>query len=316
MPVTDGTVHSELYRIPDAIQSDGHTILAGNEGKSLDLSYGGQFGWSPRLGRIVDVKHYSEWISNQAYISRNVISITLQYPKAFDFMGESSEKWRKIYKALMETQAESITGFQAGLTVETEGHAVGGGGEEQLEVTDVKRARTEVTYKWRDRLGNSISNFLETYIRYCIMDPETKTALLGTLDTYPVGADGKPDVYTADYQTGTVLYIEPDITHKQVIKAWLVTNLFPQGTGDIIAKFDKNQPGEMSELEINMGGISRYGKAVNEFATVLLTKLNSVEVDPTKATLLVDPENPVDAKLADSDNTVGIFRNSKVDDSL
>lgn len=301
---------STLYRIngsnQKAIQKDGHTILMGREGKQLDLSYGGQFGWSPRLGRLVDGKHYSEWISNQAYVSRNIIAIVLQYPKFFDYM-PNPEKWIAIYKSLMETQAEAITGFQAGLTITVEEHAVGGGGEMQLEPTDSKRARTEVTYKWRERLGMPISTFLEAYMDYGIMNHETKTALLGLSEEY------ETDLYTADYYTGTVLYIEPDITHRQVVKSWLVTNLFPQSNGDITAQADKTQPGQMLEIESNHGGISMYNSSVNEFAEKLLKRLNENSVDPNRAVLFVNPDNPIDPTL-DGLTEVGAFKSAKVDE--
>jgi len=301
---------SKLYRISgtnmNAVQKDGHTELTGRSGKVLDLAYGGQFGWSPRLGRLDGAKHFSEWISNQAYVSRNIIAIVLQYPKAFDHLPDSA-KWIATYKALMETQAEAITGFQAGLTLSVEEHAVGGGGEQQLEVTDSKRARTEVTYKWRERIGMPISSFLEVYMDYTIMNHETKTALIGLLKEF------ETDLYTADYYTGTVLFIEPDITHRQAVKAWLTTNLFPQTNGDITAKADKNQPGEMLEIESNHGGISVYNKAVLEFADKILAKFNEYAVDPNKATLFVDPDNAIDPVLSDI-TEVGAFKNAKVDE--
>ena len=167
----------------NAVENSEYSETIGKKGKMLDLSYGGQFGWSPRLGRLDGTKHFAEWISNQAYVSRNIVAIVLQYPKVFDFL-PNSEKWISTYKAIMETQAESITGFQAGLTLTVEEHAVGGGGEQQLEVTDSKRARTEVTYKWRERIGMPISSFLEAYMDYGIMNHETKTALVGLYSTF------------------------------------------------------------------------------------------------------------------------------------
>ena len=43
----------------------------------LDLTFDGQQGWSPNL---------TEWVSNQAYVRRNLICVLLEAPRFFDKM--------------------------------------------------------------------------------------------------------------------------------------------------------------------------------------------------------------------------------------
>jgi hypothetical protein len=51
--------------------------LNGTTAPMLDFSYGGQHGYSPNL---------VEWVSNQAYIRRNLICILLEAPGFFQLM--------------------------------------------------------------------------------------------------------------------------------------------------------------------------------------------------------------------------------------
>jgi len=230
----------------------------------LDLKSGGMHGWAPNL---------SEYTSNQAYISRPLICILLEAPRMFTVMPDS-QKWISSLKALFELHARSIDGMNAGLKVDVEEHPVGGAGEQQQEVVNVTRERSQPKFTFIEKYGRPIQTLLEYWIRYGLMDPETKYALLGTM--------GKSEVkdLLADWYSATCLFMQPDPMHKKIDKAWITTNMFPLANGDITGKRDLTASQEMLTLDIEFSGISQYGLGVNQFAQTILDSINTTNADP------------------------------------
>lgn len=242
----------------------GEKAMAVNANRPMiDIAYGGQFGYSTNL---------VEWVSNQAYVSRNVIPILMEAPKFFQKM-PNPEKWVQILKSLIELRCRSIEGLAATLTVEMDEHPVGGAGEMQEEIINVTRARSQPVFGFVEGYGRPVQTFLEQWITYGGMDPETKYSLLATLDQ-------APEDHLADEYTATVMFIEPDPTHKKVNKAFLSTNMFPKGTGDITAKRELTAPGEILNLSIEFSAITQYGFGVNALAQRLLDEINLRNANP------------------------------------
>ena len=229
----------------------------------LDLTYGGQQGWAPNL---------KEWISNQAYVRRNLVCILLESPKFFTLMPDP-DKWVSTLKSLVELHARSIEGFNAALTVETDTHPVGGGGELQDEVLNVTRARSEPSFTFIEKYGRPIQTFIQHWIEYALMSPETKYALVGTLDN-------KPEDMLADWFSMSCLFFEPDPTHSKVVQAWITTNMYPKETGEITGKRDLTSSSEILTLTIPFTGISQYGLGVNLFAQKILDSINHTKANP------------------------------------
>lgn len=253
-----------MSRLSEAILKGAYADTGSTNAPMTNLLYGGQHGWSPNM---------TQWHSNQAYITRPLVCIVLEFPKMFNYM-PNPEKWKQSIKALFETHAKSIDGFNAGLTVDTEEHAVGGAGEMQQEVVNVTRERSQPSFGFTEKYGRPIQNLLEYWIRYGLMDPDTKTALLGTM--------GRAEVQDmlADWYSATCLFFEPDPLHKNVTKAWITTNMFPTSTGPIEGKRDLTASQEMLDLSIEFTGLSQYGNAVTAFAQTILDKINIAGGDP------------------------------------
>lgn len=250
-----------MARVSQAVLSQAYAT--DNTAPMLDLSYGGQGGWTPNL---------VEWVSNQAYVRRNLICILLEAPKLFTLF-PNSNKWIQSLKALVELHTRSIEGFNAGLTVETDEHPVGGAGEMQQEVTDVKRARTEPRFTFIEKYGRPIQTLLDYWIRYGLMDPETKFALASTLSN-------RPQDMLADWYSMTCLFIEPDPLHRRVTQAWVTTNMYPLSNGDITGRRDLTAAQELLTLDITFAGISQYGAGVNKFAQTILDRITLTNADP------------------------------------
>lgn len=241
----------------------------------LDPTYGGQFGWAPALTR---------WISNQAYVRRNLFCVLLEAPMFFAKMPEG-ELMVQILKAMFELHAKKIEGFSAGLKVDTSDHPVGGAGEVQQEFTDVKRDRTEPQFTWIEKYGRPFQTFLQLWIQYGIMNPETKYAQVGTFEDYPMDM-------LADQYSATAIFIEPDPTHRKVMKAWLTTNMYPLSTGDITGERDLTTGGEIQELNITFAGISQVGVGVDMFAQQILNSIVMDGANPFLRPAMLDAISP------------------------
>ena len=250
-----------MARITDAILGQAYSV--NNTAPMLDLTFGGQQGYAPNL---------AEWVSNQAYVRRNLICILLEAPKVFSLF-PNPEKWVQSLKSLMELHVKTIEGFNAGLSVEFDEHPVGGAGEMQQEVINVKRARSEPVFGFVEKYGRPIQTLLDYWIRYGMQDPDTKFALASTLGKHP-------DDMLADWFTMTCLFIEPDVLHRKVTQAWVTTNMMPKSNGEIIGKRDLTSDLEILNLSIEFTGISQYGKGVDLFAQNILDRINIEGADP------------------------------------
>lgn len=250
-----------MARLTDSIlgaPSAGVAYSKASSAPMLDLAYGGQNGWSPNL---------IEWVSNQAYVRQNLICLVLEVPRLFTVLPDSA-KWVQAVKSMMELHVRTIEGFNAGLTVEVDEHPVGGAGEFQQEVIDVKRARSEPVFGFVEKYGRPIQTLLDYWIRYGLKDPDTKYALAGILNQ-------SPSDMLADWYSMTCMFIEPDPTHSRAVQAWLTTNMYPRGTGDITGKRDLTAASELNNLSIEFAGISQYGAGVTAFANRLLGELKT-----------------------------------------
>jgi len=278
-----------MSRLKDSILQKGKAY-AGNA-PVLDLAYGGQNGHAAAIGRIgQDGKNYDEWISNQAYVKQNVIPMVLSYPRAFDLMPDK-QMWIDTYNALMTLHPLTIDGLTSGLTVEFDEHAVGGAGEMQEEITKVTRARTSLTKTYKEKSGKSIQKFIDMVIRYLYSDPDVEKPLITNITGDTFGG-----MYTPDYYTGTHLYIEPDVTQRIVVDAWLCTNVMFKGNGDRTGKRDVHSARETSDLSIEFTSITMNNESVLQLANTMLANLNVLKANPELD--MVVPQADIAAALA------------------
>ena len=252
-----------MGRLTDAILSGAYSNSIARP--MLDVSKTGYQGYAPDL---------TNWVSNQAHLEGGqMICLLVEAPKMFTVL-PNSPKWIASLKSLFETHARNIDGMNAGLKVDTDEHAVGGGGEMHQEFTNVTRERSQPKFQFIEKYGRPIQTLLDYWIRYGIMDPETKYALLGSMKK----ADVKDML--ADWFTATCLFIVPDPLHKSVDKAWLTANMAPLGTGEITGKRDLTSAKSILTLDVEFSGISAVGFGVNSFAQNVLDRINTLNADP------------------------------------
>jgi hypothetical protein len=270
-----------------------------------DLSFGGQSGLAANIGAVgADGENVGEWISNQAYVKRNIIPVVLKYPKFFDQMGDSKDKLIASYKALIELHPMSIDGLSSGLTVEFDEHAVGGAGEMQEEITNVTRARSTPSFTYKEKAGKAIQKFVDFIIRYGYMDPDTKQPLVAAQLT----DEQKKGIYSPDFYTGTVLFIEPDVLQLNAVDAWLCVNMAFKGNGDRTGKRDIHSAGEAPEIILESTAITLNNDVVIKLADTILKSMVVIGFNPNTDTVL--PVNKIDTNVKGA--TTGFDDNSGV----
>lgn len=256
-----------MSRINNVFLPQGVAYAKGATNSMADLRYGGQNGYTPDL---------TSWVSNQAYVRRNLICLLVEAPSAFQNL-DQPDYWVGTLRSLVELQALSITGLNMEMTVETaDTNPVGGGGQVQEEFTNVTMQRSNPTFRWNERYGLAIYNFLTGWVRYCMMDPESKVASVNTIPGNAV-----PDML-ADRYAATMAFIEPDPTHTKVNKAWLCANMFPKNSigGSLAGQRELTQGGEIGTLDVEFTALAQQSNGVKAFCQQLLNSINITNANP------------------------------------
>lgn len=229
----------------------------------VDPKHGGQHGFMPDP---------SAYVSSSRYIRRNVIPLLIEAPAGFQDL-EGSEKYVEALRAMMELHSTTIEGLNSTLNVEYSETPFGGAGEMQQDPMNVTRERSTPSHTFPEKYGRPFNLLLESWILNLIMDPETK---------YPRVISQGVDVgdLLPDYNSMTMLYIEPDPTHTKVEKAWLCTNMKPVTGGENIGSKEVGTGGQEVEQSIEFTAITQVGLGVRQLAQRLLDEINLTGANP------------------------------------
>lgn len=238
----------------------------------LDLRTGGQMGYGP---------DFTELISSAVHIRRPLIPVLLRAPSGFQDL-PNPEYWVGTLRALMEEGFQSIDGLRTGREYEFSSTPVGGAGEIQEDIVNATIPRTELTYNFRERYGMAVNMFFTGWGDRLMMHPETKYATIATLGKTP--EDMLPDRYTC-----SMLFFEPDATHRQIINAWVGDYIMPKVAGTVEGKRDMTAAGEVIDYSIPFTGIWQSNTAgVKKLAQAVLDSLTIIGADPNMRPAALD----------------------------
>ena len=266
-----------MSRLADTLLNSGVAYSKGQAQPILNAVYGGMNGYVPQL---------AEWVNNAPYTRRNLIALLVEAPTIFKDLPDG-EYYLRALRSMLELHPTRITGLNAGLQVETDQVPVGGGGQMQKTPTDVKEEASNVVITLNEKYGMPFHLILRHWIQYGIMDPNSKFSSYNTIPNVPKIPDMLPDRYAA-----TMLFIEPDPTHRFAMKAWLVCNLFPETAGEVIGQRDITAPAELVNYDITFGGIAQYSTGVLNFAQAWLDSINLTGANPYERRAFVDKFAP------------------------
>lgn len=253
-----------MGRISDALIKNDTAHAKGHNATMIDLQYGGMFGFMP---------DYAEWVSNQAYVRRNLICLLVEAPGGFNYMPDPQVSVATL-RALVELLPQSIDGLNATLDVEFgASNPVGGSGQMQEDFTDVKEAVSNPTFRIVEKVGMPVASFFRWWITGLMMDPNSKVANVATMQN-------KPMDLLSDMTAATMIFIEPDPTFTKVVKSWLCTNMMPKTSGEITGKKDQTQSMEGVVHDIPFTCIAQFGVGVDQFAQTLLDGLSITGANP------------------------------------
>lgn len=257
-----------MARLTEAILGGDIAYSQGRQNTMLDLRFGGQHGIAPQL---------NQYISNQSYVSRNLICILIEAPLGFKDL-PNPEYWIETLRALVELHAVSIEGLDQTLNVQVEDTSpVGGAGEQHQDFTNVTQERSNPVFRWIEKYGRPIESFLRGWVTNLMMDPNSKIANVATLRA----AEQRPNAMLADYYAATMAFIEPDPTHTKVVKSWLCTNMFPTGKiGEVTGRRDLTQAGVALTYDITFSALTQTGLGVDYYCQQLLNNINIVGANP------------------------------------
>lgn len=278
-------------RIVDAILNA--TEVNAGASPALDINYGGMMGATPRYGFLDpnSNKYYGEWISATPYVRENVIPVLITYPKFMDWL-TNKEKWIGMTKAALEVLPQSIDGLKSTLVLDVDATPTGGAGDQFEVPVNMTKEVSSVNYNYKERAGRPISKFFNFWGEYGIMDAYTKRAkVLKYLDDPKSNKDFT--MYTPDFYTATVLYIEPGNQFTTVEKAWLVFNMFPKTYPPVEGSRDITTSKQTLDISIEFAGIAIATDSVIKLAESILPRMVSLfEISDYDLTLPVGGFNP------------------------
>lgn len=272
-------------RPSNAILEQGIGAGRGMQNRMLDLRYGGQQGYA------VD---YSQIASSTDYVQQNLIPILLEAPRLFRSIPGEQDYWIGTLRSLIELHAISIEGLTGTYEISVEDSSpVGGAGEMMPAVTDVKRAKSSPRFRWPEKAGMPVARFLRGWVDTFIMDPETKVARLATLGVET------PELQLIDDIGATVLFIEPDVYHKKVVKAFLSTGMHPSGSLEWEGRKDKTSAKELKTYDVEFTAITAQGVGIDALAQTLLNNMNLLNADPQTRQAFLSEINADVSKLSE-----------------
>ena len=262
--------HGDLYSVGDT---------------TLDLREGGNYGYSPRI---------DQWLNNKSYIPRDLVPVVLQVPRMFGlYPGNEKKEWTATLKSFIELHCKTIEGYKATLTVNVATQPVRD--EIQQDPTRVVRERSDPVFGVVEKEGNPIQKFLEWWITYGILDPDSGRILASSLDK-------APSDWLSDWYSMSLLVFEPDTMFRNVRRAWVSVNMYPLTTGDIIGVKDPDNDKSILDLSIGFSALTVTNEGTRRFAQEILCGMEIKGALPAKTKFFMDG---IDADVSNKDNPFG-----------
>ena len=260
----------------------GTAFATGENNPILNPLYGGMNGFAP---------DHSQYLSAKKYIRQNSFIILLQAPGFMKQM-PNPQAWITTLRNMLELHVKSFEGFKWGLKADTATSPVGGDGQVFHEITGMTMETSNPTFAWDELEGQVFFRFLNAWLRYGAMDPQTKTAMVSTIAS-STQTDNLPDQYSCSY-----IVIEPDRLFKKVVQSMLVVNSFPTTTDTMELKRDLTQASEIKTLNIEFTGLCSVNYGNNVLAQRLLDQLNITGANPaSRSTFYTGVDADVSAAL-------------------
>lgn len=264
--------------ITDRLLESGVGYNTGNA-PTLNLKYGGQFGYAPSLDTVETLT---------PFVDRDVTIIVYKWPEAFKLAGLQGQRQTLIDSVteLFETHPYSVTGFNAGTTLETAELQSGFEGQVLKPVVKSTKAVSDVTFNYRELELEPFSRFCKWWMDYLIQSANGR-ALISTIED--IGE--LPLEWNAAQYSVSYVAFQTDAHFSTVTRAWDAKGVHPLSDGEITASRTPTEAKSIRELSIPMTGYITEGPAAEAIAQQLLDQLNVTNANPfTAGTRLTEDE--------------------------
>lgn len=221
---------------------------AGSQVPLIDLSKAGQHG---------HMVNYPAYNSSMPFVRRQMQCRLIRAPGFFSQFKGQTDKLTATLKHLIEIAPLEITGFNATLNVETVDTPVGGAGEILQAPSNVTRTRSEPQFQYNEKDNRSCGKWWNWYIEMALGSPETKFALINTVE-----GTTHTDMLS-DFIGWAMLCWEPDSRGKGVVQAYLSTNCWPTTSAPIESARSINNGGEKLDFGITTAALTQVGPGVD-----------------------------------------------------
>ena len=231
----------------------------------VDLRMGQQMGFMPDFRNLP---------SNTPYTRKPMIPILVQAPLAFDYL-EGGQLLKDTLKVLVEEHPLSIEGINLTMTPDFAETNVGGAGQKQKIVSNMMLAESSPSFNYQEKYGKAITRFYNYWYRVAMMNPDSKFP-----EILHMATTGMPEEILENFMSMTMLFIEPDPTHRYPVEAALVSNMMP--TTGIPRELARNLPEGDQALQFSMEftGVTEATDAVFDFAQEILNGISLTGVNP------------------------------------
>lgn len=228
----------------------------------------------PRMGAQMGfMPNFRELPSNTPYTRKPMIPILVQHPLFMDYI-DGGQLLKDTLKVLVEEHPLSIEGINLTMTPDFAETPVGGAGQKQKIISNMTLAESAPSFSYQEKYGKVITRFYTFWKKVAMMDPETKFPQILHM------ASEMPEEILENFMSMTMLFIEPDPTHRYVVEAALCSNMMP--ASGIPRELARNLPDGDQALQFSMEftAVTESTDAVFDFAQEVLNSITLTGVSP------------------------------------
>ena len=229
----------------------------------------------PRMGQQMGfMPNFRELPSNTPYTRKSMIPILVQHPLFMDYI-DGGQLLIETLKVLVEEHPLSIEGINLTITPDFAETPVGGGGQKLRIIQNMTQAESTPSFSYQEKYGKVITRFFTYWQRTAMMNPETKFP-----EILHMAISDMPEEILENFMSMSMLFIEPDPTHRYVVEAALLSNMMP--SSGIPREMVRNLPDGDQALTLSMEftSVTESTAAVFEFAQEVLNSISLTGVSP------------------------------------
>jgi len=247
-----------------AILEDGSEF--GAMGPIANVLEGGNYGAGPQATRLD---------ASSALVLNNVIIILLSAPSMWDMY----PRRQQFLKNMFENLALSVSGIPLNYRLNSNETPYSHDGQMQAMPTNSQRDAVQPSFTYPELTGNVIWNIHRQWI-FDIQHPDTQVSAMSSTR----GEDQIPN-WVMSSITASFAVIQPDPTGipSKIIDGAIITNVFPQETGELGWKKEINGSPESPQRNITYKGLIHHNDTTRRTCVEIMQLLNFHKPNMSKA---------------------------------